>query len=45
MKVDGVQACEISFEEKTATVTVKKGTDPEVVAAALTGQFSGTLKE
>ena len=38
-------AAEISFEEKTATVTVKQGTDPATVVAAVTGQFFASVKE
>ena len=45
LKVDGVTAAEISFEEKTATVTVKEGTEPETVVAAVTGRFFASIKE
>ncbi len=34
LKVDGVEECVVDYASKTATCTVKKGTDPKVVAQA-----------
>jgi copper chaperone CopZ len=45
MKVDGVTDCEVSAADKSATVTVKKGTDPEKLASAVTGRFSAKVKK
>jgi len=45
MKVDGVEDCEVSYAEKTATVTVAAGTRPEDLTGALTGRFSGTIQK
>ena len=33
-KVDGVEECVVDFDNKTATCTVKKGTDPKVLVQA-----------
>ena len=44
LEVPGVKSCEVSFDAMTATVTAKKGTDPEAVAAGLSGKFSGTVQ-
>ena len=45
MKTDGVTDAEVSFDERTAVVTVKKGTDPETIAAAVGGQFTAVVRE
>ena len=33
-KVDGVEKCEVDYDSKTVTCTVKKGTDPKMVVKA-----------
>lgn len=38
-------SADVSYGDKTATVVVEKGTDPEEVAKGLSGQFSGTVKQ
>jgi copper chaperone CopZ len=43
-KVPGVVDCVISLEDKTATVTVEKGTDPQTLVAGITG-YKATVKE
>ena len=43
-RVPGVVDCVISLEEKTATVTVEKGTDPKTLVAGITG-YEATVKE
>jgi len=43
--MDSVTACEVSYDTKTAAVTVKKGTDPKTVAAGLSGKFSGKIQD
>ncbi|MHC4470248.1 MAG: cation transporter [Planctomycetota bacterium] len=37
MAVPGVVRCDVSIEEKTATVTVEDGVDPEKLVAAVKG--------
>jgi len=44
LKVSGVQSCDVSFDAKTATVKVAKGTDPKAVAAGLSGKFTGSVQ-
>lgn len=44
-EIQGVEKVDVDFAQKTATVTVKKGTDTTAVAAALSGRYSGKLKE
>ena len=43
MLVSGVEDATIDFEKKTATVKVKKGTSPDLIAAGLSGKFAGKL--
>ena len=45
MKTDGVTGAEVSFDERSAVVTVKEGTDPETIAAAVDGQFSAVVRK
>ena len=42
--MDGVIASEVNYGEKTATVTVRKGTDPQAVANGVKGDFSASVK-
>ncbi len=42
--VPGVQAVKIDYNAKTATCTVKKGTDPKVVAGGLSGKYTGSVQ-
>ena len=43
--VSGVTECDVSFDTKTAAVKVKKGTDPNTVAAGLSGKFTGKVQD
>ena len=43
LELDGVSDAEVSFADKTVTVTVDEKVAPENVAAALTGQFAGSV--
>jgi hypothetical protein len=45
MECDGVTDVKIDAATNSATVTVKKGTDPSVVAKALHGQYSGEVQQ
>ncbi len=42
--VPGVNKVDVDFDAKTATVTMDAGTKPADVAKALSGQFSGSVK-
>jgi hypothetical protein len=43
--VPGVQDVSVDFSEKTATVTVAKGTPVATIAAGVSGRFSAKIKQ
>lgn len=43
-KVPGVEKVEIDFDTKTATCTVSENVDAAVLAKAVSGRFSATVK-
>ena len=44
MAVPGVESVEISVPDQTATLQVRKGTDPAGLAAAVKGGYSAKVK-
>ena len=44
MKVPGVESVKIDFDNKIATCTVAENVDADVLAKAVGGRFSATVK-
>ena len=44
MKVDGVETAKADYTNGTAKVKVRKGTDPNTLCEAVTGQYSAKVR-
>ena len=44
-ELEGVVSVDVDFDDSSATVVVKKGTDPQDVADGLSGRYSGSVRD